>query len=207
VFVGEAQKWVPDFVERAKKLKVNIGSDREADLGPLVSPNARKRVEGLITQGVDEGAKLLLDGRGIKVPGYEKGNFVGPTVFGGVKADMAIYREEVFGPVLDIVEVDTLEEAIEFVNENPNGNGVGIFTQDGGAARFFQNNIDVGNVGINIPIPVPVAWFSFTGSRGSKWGDLGPNGKEAIRFWTQNKTVTARWSAHSSTVNTTIAQH
>lgn len=207
VFVGEAQKWVPDFVERAKKLKVNVGSDREADLGPLVSPNARKRVEGLITQGVDEGAKLLLDGRGIKVPGYEKGNFVGPTVFGGVKADMAIYREEVFGPVLDIVEVDTLEEAIEFVNENPNGNGVGIFTQDGGAARFFQNNIDVGNVGINIPIPVPVAWFSFTGSRGSKWGDLGPNGKEAIRFWTQNKTVTARWSSHSSAVNTTIAQH
>ncbi len=205
VLVGEARNWLPDFVERAKKLKVDVGSDRDADLGPLVSEGARKRVEGLIQQGVDEGAKLLLDGRNIKVAGYEKGNFVGPTIFGGVRADMAIYREEVFGPVLDVVGVDTLDEAIELINNNPNGNGVGVFTQDGGVARYFQNNIDVGNIGINLPIPVPVAWFSFTGSRGSKLGDLGPNGKEAVRFWTQTKTVTARWSPHTEGINTTIS--
>jgi malonate-semialdehyde dehydrogenase (acetylating)/methylmalonate-semialdehyde dehydrogenase len=205
VLVGEARDWLPDFVERAKKLKVSIGSDRDADLGPLVSPNAKKRVEGLIQQGVDEGAELVLDGRKLNVQGYEKGNFVGPTVFKGVKADMSIYQEEIFGPVLCVVGVDTLEEAVEFINANPNGNGVAVFTQDGGAARYFQNNIDVGQIGINIPIPVPVAWFSFTGSRASKLGDLGPNGKQAVYFWTQTKTVTARWSAHAKGVNTTIS--
>lgn len=205
VFVGETRDWLPDFVERSKKLKVNVGTDRQADLGPLVSPNARKRVEGLIQQGVDEGADLLLDGRGLIVPGYEQGNFVGPTIFSGVKPEMAIYHEEIFGPVLCVVCVDTLEEAVEFINQNPNGNGVAVFTQDGGSARYFQNMIDVGQIGINIPIPVPVAWFSFTGSRGSKLGDLGPNGKQAVQFWTQTKTITARWSAHASGVNTTIS--
>ncbi|OZI24835.1 methylmalonate-semialdehyde dehydrogenase (CoA acylating) [Bordetella genomosp. 7] len=205
VLVGEARNWLPDFVERAKRLKVNAGTDREADLGPLVSPGARQRVESLIQKGVDEGARLLLDGRNIKVPGFEKGNFVGPTVFDGVSENMTIYTEEVFGPVLSVVGVDTLEEAVAFINRNPNGNGVALFTQDGGAARYFQNNIDVGQVGINIPIPVPVAWFSFTGSRGSKLGDLGPNGKQAVQFWTQTKTVTARWSAHGRAVNTTIS--
>ncbi|HUG58676.1 MAG TPA: CoA-acylating methylmalonate-semialdehyde dehydrogenase [Candidimonas sp.] len=205
VMVGEARNWLPDFVERAKKLKVSVGSDRDADLGPLVSPNAKKRVEGLIQKGVDEGAELLLDGRNLTVKGYEKGNFVGPTIFNGVKPNMAIYREEVFGPVLCVVGVDTLEEAVEFVNRNPNGNGVAVFTQDGGSARYFQNNIDVGQIGINIPIPVPVAWFSFTGSRASKMGDSGPNGKQAVNFWTQTKTITARWSAHASGVNTTIS--
>ncbi|TEA79563.1 CoA-acylating methylmalonate-semialdehyde dehydrogenase [Allopusillimonas ginsengisoli] len=205
VMVGEARDWLPDFIERAKKLKVSIGSDRDADLGPLVSPAALERVEDLIQKGVDEGAELLLDGRKLTVKGYEKGNFVGPTVFSGVKADMTIYREEVFGPVLAVVCVDTLEEAVEFINQNPNGNGVAVFTQDGGAARYFQHNIDVGQIGINIPIPVPVAWFSFTGSRASKLGDLGPNGKQAVYFWTQTKTVTARWSAHAAGVNTTIS--
>ncbi|KCB34503.1 aldehyde dehydrogenase (NAD) domain protein [Bordetella hinzii CA90 BAL1384] len=204
VLVGEARNWLPDFVERAKKLKVNAGTDRQADLGPLVSVNARKRVEGLIQKGVEEGAKLLLDGRGIKVEGYGDGNFVGPTIFDGVTEDMTIYQDEIFGPVLCVVGVETLEQAVAFVNRNPNGNGVALFTQDGGAARYFQNNIDVGQVGINIPIPVPVAWFSFTGSRGSKLGDLGPNGKQAVQFWTQTKTVTARWSAHGRSVNTTI---
>jgi len=205
VLVGAAREWLPEFVERARKLKVNAGVDRDADVGPLVSAGARERVEGLIQRGVDEGAELLLDGRGCTVPGYEQGNFVGPTVFAGVRADMDIYREEIFGPVLGVVCVDTLEEAVAFINDNPNGNGVALFTQDGGAARYFQNNIDVGQVGINIPIPVPVAWFSFTGSRGSKLGDLGPNGKQAVQFWTQTKTVTARWSAHGRGVNTTIA--
>jgi malonate-semialdehyde dehydrogenase (acetylating) / methylmalonate-semialdehyde dehydrogenase len=201
VLVGEARNWLPEFVERAKKLKVNAGSDRQADLGPLVSPAARKRVEGLIQQGVDEGARLLLDGRGIAVPGFEQGNFVGPTVFADVTEQMTIYREEIFGPVLSVVSVETLEDAVAFINRNPNGNGVALFTQDGGAARYFQNNIDVGQVGINIPVPVPVAWFSFTGSRGSKLGDLGPNGKQAVLFWTQTKTVTARWSGHGRGIN------
>ena len=205
VMVGAAKDWLPDFIERARKLKVNVGSDREADLGPLVSPAARSRVESLIQKGVDEGAELLLDGRNLTVKGYEKGNFVGPTVFGAVKADMDIYNEEIFGPVLCVVCVDTLEEAVDFINANPNGNGVAVFTQDGGAARYFQNNIDVGQIGINIPIPVPVAWFSFTGSRASKLGDLGPNGKQAVYFWTQTKTVTARWQAHARAVNTTIS--
>lgn len=205
VLVGEAQKWLPDFVERARKLKVNVGMDRTADLGPLVSRRAKERVEGLIQKGVDEGAELLLDGRGIKVPDYEQGNFVGPTIFGGVKNDMTIYNEEIFGPVLSVVSVDSVEEAVEFINGNPNGNGVSIFTQDGGAARYFQNNVAVGQIGINIPIPVPVAWFSFTGSRASKLGDLGPNGKQAMYFWTQTKTVTARWQAHAREVNTTIS--
>ncbi|HUH59284.1 MAG TPA: CoA-acylating methylmalonate-semialdehyde dehydrogenase [Candidimonas sp.] len=205
VLVGEARNWLPDFVERCKALKVSIGTERDADLGPLVSPSAKKRVEGLIQKGVDEGAELLLDGRNLTVKGYEKGNFVGPTIFSGVKANMTIYREEVFGPVLGVVCVDTLEEAVEFINQNPNGNGVAMFTQDGGSARYFQNNVDVGQIGINIPIPVPVAWFSFTGSRASKLGDLGPNGKQALHFWTQTKTITARWSAHASGVNTTIS--
>ena len=205
VLVGDARNWLPDFVERAKKLKVNSGTDRQADLGPLVSPNARKRVESLIQKGVDEGAKLLLDGRNVKVAGFEQGNFVGPTIFDGVKENMTIYTEEIFGPVLCVVGVETLEDAVEFINRNPNGNGVALFTQDGGAARYFQNNIDVGQVGINVPIPVPVAWFSFTGSRASKLGDLGPNGKQAVQFWTQTKTVTARWSAHTKSVNTTIS--
>ncbi|MGE4369182.1 MAG: CoA-acylating methylmalonate-semialdehyde dehydrogenase [Burkholderiaceae bacterium] len=205
VMVGSAKDWLPDFVERAKKLKVNVGTDRQADLGPLVSPNAKRRVEGLIQKGVEEGAQLLLDGRNLVVDSYEKGNFVGPTVFSGVTADMTIYKDEIFGPVLCVVCVDTLEQAVEFINGNPNGNGVALFTQDGGSARYFQNNIDVGQVGINIPIPVPVAWFSFTGSRGSKLGDLGPNGKQAVHFWTQTKTITARWSAHAAGVNTTIS--
>ncbi|OWT77483.1 MULTISPECIES: CoA-acylating methylmalonate-semialdehyde dehydrogenase [unclassified Achromobacter] len=205
VFVGKSREWLPEFVERSRKLKVNNGTDRQADLGPLVSPSARKRVESLIQQGVDEGAQLLLDGRDIKISGFEKGNFVGPTVFSGVKGDMKIYTEEIFGPVLCVVEVETLEDAVAFINGNPNGNGVALFTQDGAAARYFQNEIDVGQVGINIPIPVPVAWFSFTGSRGSKLGDLGPNGKQAVQFWTQTKTITARWSGHGRTVNSTIS--
>lgn len=204
VLVGEARNWLPDFVERSKKLKVNVGTDRNADLGPLVSPSAKARVERLIQQGVDEGAQLLLDGRQLTVPGFEQGNFVGPTIFAQVQETMSIYTEEIFGPVLGVVGVETLEDAVAFINRNPNGNGVALFTQDGGAARYFQTMIDVGQVGINIPIPVPVAWFSFTGSRASKAGDLGPNGKQAVQFWTQTKTVTARWSAHGKGVNTTI---
>src|SRR5690606_11856145 len=136
-----------------------------------------ERVVSLIAQGAQEGAKLELDGRGIKVAGYENGNFVGPTVFSGVEPGMTIYDQEVFGPVLCLVSADSLEQAIEIINANPNGNGTAIFTQSGAAARRFQEDVDVGQVGINLPIPVPVPMFSFTGSRGSKLGDLGPYGK------------------------------
>jgi malonate-semialdehyde dehydrogenase (acetylating)/methylmalonate-semialdehyde dehydrogenase len=207
VLVGEAQKWIPDIVAKAKTLKVNIGTDKGADLGPVISKNAKNRILGLVEDGVKEGAKLELDGRNIKVAGYEQGNFVGPTIFSGVTPTMKIYTNEIFGPVMCIVGVNTLDEAIAVVNKNPFGNGTGIFTQSGAAARKFQNEIDVGQVGINVPIPVPVPFFSFTGSRGSKLGDLGPYGKQAVQFYTQTKTITSRWFEDGtvSGVNTTIS--
>jgi malonate-semialdehyde dehydrogenase (acetylating)/methylmalonate-semialdehyde dehydrogenase len=208
VLVGEAQKWIPDIVSKAKTLKVNAGTEKGADLGPVVSKSAKNRVVGLIDDGVKEGAKLELDGRAIKVAGYEKGNFVGPTIFSAVKPDMKIYTTEIFGPVMVILGVNTLDEAIALINDNPMGNGTGIFTQSGAAARKFQSEIDVGQVGINVPIPVPVPFFSFTGSRGSKLGDLGPYGKQAVQFYTQTKTITSRWfddATVSAGVNTTIS--
>ena len=208
VLVGKANEWIPDIVAKAKSLKVTGGTEAGADLGPLVSKAALARVSSLVEAGVKEGAKLELDGRGLKVPGYPDGNFIGPTVFSGVKPSMRIYTEEIFGPVLCLVSVDTLDEAIAFINANPFGNGTGIFTQSGAAARKFQNEIDAGQVGINVPIPVPVPYFSFTGSRGSKLGDLGPYGKQVVQFYTQVKTVTARWfddAVTAGAVNTTIS--
>ena len=208
VLVGEARNWIPDIVAKAKTLKVNAGTEQGTDVGPLVSRQAHSRVLGLIDQGVKEGAKLELDGRNLKVAGYEQGNFVGPTIFSGVKPDMAIYTTEIFGPVMVVVGVETLNDAIALINANPFGNGTGIFTQSGAAARKFQNEIDVGQVGINVPIPVPVPSFSFTGSRGSKLGDLGPYGKQVVQFYTQTKTVTSRWfddTAKAGGVNTTIS--
>jgi malonate-semialdehyde dehydrogenase (acetylating)/methylmalonate-semialdehyde dehydrogenase len=208
VLVGESQKWIPELVAKAKTLKVNGGIEKGTDVGPLVSCAALARVEGLIERGIADGATLELDGRKPVVPGYEKGNFVGPTIFSNVKPGMAIYDQEIFGPVLSLVAAANIDEAIEFINANPNGNGTAIFTQSGAAARKFQEEIDVGQVGINVPIPVPVPLFSFTGSRGSKLGDLGPYGKQVIMFYTQTKTVTARWFDDSTTaqgVNTTIS--
>ena len=207
VFVGSAKDWLPELVEKSKAMKVGPGTDRSADLGPLVNAKARERVLNLIGSGVEQGATLLLDGRQCVVKDYEKGNFVGPTVFSDVTEKMDIYNQEIFGPVLNVVCVETLEEAIAFINRNPNGNGTSIFTSSGWSARKFQHDINVGQVGINVPIPVPVAYFSFTGSRASKLGDLGPNGKQAVQFWTQTKTVTARWYEEGSKaegVNTTI---
>ena len=208
VLVGEAADWLPDLVERAKKLKIGAGDQPGTDIGPVISPKARSRILELIESGVSQGATLELDGRDVVVPGYERGNFVGPTLFSGVRTDMRIYQEEIFGPVLVVLTVDKLEDAINLVNSNPFGNGVGLFTQSGAAARRFQEEIDVGQVGINIPIPVPVPYFSFTGSRGSKLGDLGPYGKQVIHFYTQTKTVTARWfddATGDDDINTTIA--
>jgi malonate-semialdehyde dehydrogenase (acetylating)/methylmalonate-semialdehyde dehydrogenase len=207
VMVGTTREWIPDLKALAQQLKVNAGSEPGTDVGPVISPRAKARVEALIESGVAEGATLELDGRGVSVPGFEQGNFVGPTLFSGVTTDMRIYTEEIFGPVLVVLEVETLDEAIALVNRNPFGNGTGLFTQSGAAARKFQSEVDVGQVGINIPIPVPVPFFSFTGSRGSKLGDLGPYGKQVVQFYTQTKTVTARWFDDASVntgVNTTI---
>ena len=207
VLVGAAKQWVPDLKTLAQKLSVNAGNEAGTDVGPVISRRAKQRILDLIDSGVEEGATLELDGRGISVPGYEDGNFVGPTLFTGVTTAMQIYTQEIFGPVLVVLEVDTLDQAIELVNANPFGNGVGLFTQSGAAARKFQSEIDIGQVGINIPIPVPVPFFSFTGSRGSKLGDLGPYGKQVVQFYTQTKTVTSRWFDDDSVndgVNTTI---
>ena len=208
VLVGEAQKWIPDLVAKAKTLKISGGTEKGTDVGPVISCAALSRIEGLIERGIADGATLELDGRKPNVPGYEKGNFVGPTIFSGVKPGMAIYDQEIFGPVLSLVGAANLDEAIEFINANPNGNGTAVFTQSGAAARKFQEEIDVGQVGINVPVPVPVPLFSFSGSRASKLGDLGPYGKQVILFYTQTKTVTARWFDDSTAgqgMNTTIS--
>ena len=208
VLVGDAQKWVPDLVAKAKTLKIGGGTDKGVDVGPVISCAAKDRVNSLIERGVADGATLALDGRQPDVPGYENGNFVGPTVFADVKPGMAIYEQEIFGPVLCLANAADIDEAIALINANPNGNGTAIFTQSGAAARKFQEEIDVGQVGINVPIPVPVPMFSFTGSRASKLGDLGPYGKQVVMFYTQTKTVTARWfddSTVSQGVNTTIS--
>ncbi len=208
VLVGEAQQWVPELVAKAKTLKIGAGTEAGVDVGPLVSCAAHERVVGLIERGVADGATLELDGRNPQVPGFEKGNFVGPTIFSGAKPGMSIYDQEVFGPVLALAAAADIDEAIAFINANPNGNGTAIFTQSGAAARRFQEDIDVGQIGINVPIPVPVPIFSFSGSRASKLGDLGPYGKQVVLFYTQTKTVTARWFDDSTVahgVNTTIS--
>ncbi|MES2075658.1 MAG: CoA-acylating methylmalonate-semialdehyde dehydrogenase [Pseudomonadota bacterium] len=208
VLVGAARDWLPELVARAQTLTLNAGAEAGADIGPLISPAAKARVVKLIGLGVEEGATLLLDGRAPTVAGYRDGNFVGPTVFADVSADMRIYTEEIFGPVLCVMQAATLQDAIAIVNANPNGNGVALFTQSGAAARSFQEEVDVGQVGINVPIPVPVPLFSFTGSRASKLGDLGPYGKQVLSFYTQTKTITTRWfddAASAGKVNTTIS--
>ncbi|XP_060573404.1 probable methylmalonate-semialdehyde dehydrogenase [acylating], mitochondrial isoform X1 [Ruditapes philippinarum] len=200
VFVGEAKEWIPELVERSRKLKVNAGHEPDADLGPLISPEAKKRVCDLIQSGVDQGAQLLLDGRNVKVPGYENGNFVGPTILHKVDPTMKCYEEEIFGPVLVSMEVETMDEAIDIINKNRYGNGTAIFTTNGATARKYTMDIDVGQVGVNVPIPVPLPMFSFTGSRGSFMGDTNFYGKQGINFYTQLKTVTQMWRDEDATV-------
>jgi malonate-semialdehyde dehydrogenase (acetylating)/methylmalonate-semialdehyde dehydrogenase len=207
VLVGAAREWVPELVAKAQGLRVGAGKDNP-DVGPMISCAARQRALNLVAQGLEQGAVLELDGRGVQVDGYPNGNFFGPTILSGVKSGMAVYDQEIFGPVLVLTEADSLDEAIELINSNPNGNGTAIFTQNGAVARKFQEDIDVGQVGINVPIPVPVPLFSFTGSRGSKLGDLGPYGKQVVMFYTQTKTITQRWfddPASMGKVNTTIS--
>jgi len=193
VFVGEAEQWIPELVERIAKVKPGIWNDKEAGFGPLISPQAKARVLNYIKEGKEQGATCLLDGSDFTVEGYESGNWVGPTVFSDVTPDMSIYQEEIFGPVLSCVSVDSLEDALELVNNNPYGNGTSIFTNSGPAARKYQRNVEVGQVGINVPIPVPLPFFSFTGWKNSLYGDLHAYGKQAIRFYSETKTITSRW--------------
>lgn len=193
VLVGEAGKWVDEIATAMKGLKVGSWDDPSASLGPVISQKAKERIAGLIEVGTKEGAKLLMDGRKVSVASHPKGNFIGPTLFDGVTPEMSIYKEEIFGPVLLLMRADSLDEAISIINKNPYGNGTSIFTASGAAARRFQHFADVGQVGINIPIPVPMPFFSFTGSRGSFYGDQHAYGKQAVRFYTQTKTITSRW--------------
>lgn len=193
VFVGEAKEWIPDLVKRAQALKVNAGHIPGTDVGPVISVKAKERIIRLMESGVKEGAKLVLDGRGIKVSGFEKGNFVGPSILTDVKPNMECYKEEIFGPVLVCLFVDTLDEAIQLINSNPYGNGTAIFTTNGATARKFSAEIDVGQVGVNVPIPVPLSMFSFTGSRGSFLGTNHFCGKQGIDFYTELKTVVSYW--------------
>jgi malonate-semialdehyde dehydrogenase (acetylating)/methylmalonate-semialdehyde dehydrogenase len=193
VFVGEASRWIPEVKEAMTKIAPGPWDSKDAAYGPQITPQARDRILGFIAKGKEEGAKCLLDGSVCKVSGFPNGNWVGPTLFSDVTTEMSIYKEEIFGPVLLTTAVDDLDQAIAMVNANPYGNGTSIFTASGGAARKFQHEIDVGQVGVNVPIPVPLPFFSFTGWRRSFFGDQHAYGKQAVRFYTETKTVTSRW--------------
>lgn len=193
VFVGAAKEWIPELKEALSKVRPGLWDDKDAGYGPVISPAAKARVLKLIKQGIDEGGECLLDGSDFTVEGYENGNWIGPTMFTKVTTDMSIYKEEIFGPVLCCMESDSLEDAIELVNNSPYGNGTSIFTASGAAARKYQHEVEVGQVGINVPIPVPLPFFSFTGWKGSFYGDQHAYGKQAVRFYTETKTITSRW--------------
>ncbi|KAF8411341.1 hypothetical protein HHK36_003888 [Tetracentron sinense] len=198
IFVGGSKSWEDRLVEHARMLMVNAGSEPGADLGPVISKQAKERICRLIQSGIESGARLVLDGRNIVVPGYENGNFVGPTILSDVTCNMDCYKEEICGPVLLCMQADSLEEAIDIVNRNKYGNGASIFTSSGQAARKFQNDIEAAQVGINVPTPVPLPFSSFTGSKASFAGDVNFDGKAGMQFYTQIKTVTQQWKDLSS---------
>src|SRR6266581_1988372 len=194
VAVGEAGDVLRDkLAERARRIVVGPGDHAESEMGPVITCAARDRIVGLIDRGVAEGAALVVDGRKAHIAGHESGFFVGPTLFDRTTPDMAIYREEIFGPVLVIVRSDSLEEAIALINANPYANGAALFTRSGFAARRFQQQVEVGMIGINVPIPVPMAFYSFGGWRNSLFGDLHVHGMDGVRFYTRGKAVTTRW--------------
>ncbi|OBT76841.1 methylmalonate-semialdehyde dehydrogenase [Pseudogymnoascus sp. 05NY08] len=197
VTLPETRGWVDDLVERAKALKVDSGFEPDTDLGPVISPESKARIEHLIASAQEEGATVLLDGRGYKPSKYPYGNWVGPTIITGVKPHMKCYREEIFGPVLICVDAQDLDGAIELINKNEYGNGVCIFTNSGATASYFQKNIEAGQVGVNVPIPVPIPTFSFTGNKRSVAGGGTSTfyGKPALNFYTQTQTVTSFWKA------------
>ncbi len=196
VAVGEAgDRLLPLLKERASRLVVGPGDRPEVDMGPVISAAHRDKIVGYIDSGAAQGASLVLDGRGIEVPGHENGFYVGPTLFDHVTPDMTIYREEIFGPVLIVLRAADFDQALELVNANPYGNGTAVFTRSGHFARRFQHEIEVGMVGINVPIPVPMAFFSFGGWKASLFGDLHMHGMEGVSFYTRSKVVTSRWPA------------
>jgi malonate-semialdehyde dehydrogenase (acetylating)/methylmalonate-semialdehyde dehydrogenase len=197
VVVPVGQKIADELRERMiaemRTLKVGVSTDADAHYGPVVTAQHRERVAGWIEKGVQEGAELVVDGRDFALQGHEKGYFIGPSLFDRVTPDMESYREEIFGPVLQIVRADSFEEALSLPSKHQYGNGVAIFTQNGRAARDFAARVNVGMVGINVPIPVPVAYHTFGGWKRSAFGDINQHGMEGVRFWTKTKTVTARW--------------
>tara|TARA_Y100000590_G_scaffold339330_1_gene386819 strand:- start:1560 stop:3053 length:1494 start_codon:yes stop_codon:yes gene_type:complete len=184
---------VSKIAKKAEALKVGPGMDKTSEMGPLVTKEHLEKVKGYVDLGVKEGAKLVLDGRNLKLQGYENGFFIGGCLFDNVKKDMRIYKEEIFGPVLSVVRVKTFEEATKLINEHEYGNGVSIYTRDGDAGRTFASKIQVGMVGINVPIPVPMAFHSFGGWKRSLFGDSGMHGVEGVKFYTKLKTITSRW--------------
>lgn len=194
VLVGDvADKIMPKLAERAKALKIKNGVELDAEMGPIVTQQALERIEGYIAKGVSEGAKLVVDGRGHKVAGHENGFFTGGTLFDHVTPEMTIYKEEIFGPVLSCVRAPDFASAVDLVNAHEFGNGVACFTRDGNVAREFTRRIQVGMVGINVPIPVPMAWHGFGGWKKSLFGDLHAYGEEGVRFYTKQKSVMQRW--------------
>ncbi|GAB7365628.1 hypothetical protein MBLNU230_g6694t2 [Neophaeotheca triangularis] len=197
---GQTQSWLPQLVERAERLSINAGFEEGVDVGPLISPESRERVERLIESAEKEGATILLDGRGQRPADYPNGNFVGPTIITGVKPHMECYREEIFGPVLLCMEADSLEQATDIVNKNKYGNGSAVFTNSGASAAWFQKNVEAGQIGINVPIPVPLPMFSFTGNKASIAGGGASTfyGKSGLNFYTQTKTVTSSWKAEDA---------
>ncbi len=188
-----ADRLMTKLVARVENLKIGPSTDAAADYGPLVTRDAVNRVSGYIDIGVAEGATLVVDGRGFKLQGYEDGFYVGGTLFDNVTPDMRIYKEEIFGPVLAVVRAEHYEDAVKLVNDHEYGNGVAIFTQSGDAARDFAARIQIGMVGVNVPIPVPIAYYTFGGWKASGFGDLNQHGPDSIRFYTKTKTVTSRW--------------
>ncbi|MBB3003796.1 CoA-acylating methylmalonate-semialdehyde dehydrogenase [Paraburkholderia tropica] len=194
VLVGDvADKIVPRLAGRARTLKVKNGMEADAEMGPIVTKQALERIEGYIATGIEEGAKLVVDGRGLTVPGHENGFFTGGTLFDDVTPDMRIYKEEIFGPVLACVRVKDFSEAVQLINDHEFGNGVACFTRDGNVAREFGRQIEVGMVGINVPIPVPMAWHGFGGWKRSLFGDMHAYGEEGVRFYTKQKSIMQRW--------------
>jgi malonate-semialdehyde dehydrogenase (acetylating)/methylmalonate-semialdehyde dehydrogenase len=190
---GVGDRLMDRLVPRVRALKIGPGTDPEAEMGPLVTKQHLDKVSSYVDLGVKEGAKLVVDGRDLKLQGYENGFFIGGCVFDEVKPEMRIYKQEIFGPVLSVVRTDTFDEATKLASEHEYGNGVAIFTRDGDAAREFASRVQIGMVGINVPIPVPMAFHSFGGWKRSLFGDMAVYGSEGVRFYTRLKTVTARW--------------
>jgi malonate-semialdehyde dehydrogenase (acetylating)/methylmalonate-semialdehyde dehydrogenase len=198
VLVGNvADRIVPRLAERAKALRIGNGMDAGVEMGPVVTRQALERISGYIDTGVREGAQLITDGRSLRVPGYESGFFIGGTLFDHVRPDMTIYKEEIFGPVLSCVRVKDLDEALRLVNGHDLANGVACYTRNGGVAREFSRRIEAGMVGINVPIPVPMAWHGFGGWKSSLFGDMHAYGEEGVRFYTRQKSVMQRWPANT----------